>query len=67
MEVCNFVKVTNAINHANFDGCMLRGLISTKGKISAFPIGSRQHCLALLRCHVMGMALEHFRLFKECK
>jgi hypothetical protein len=33
MEVCTFVKVTNVINHANFGGCMLRGLVSAKGQI----------------------------------
>jgi hypothetical protein len=33
MEVCIFVKVTNVINHAKFGGCVLRGLVSAKGRI----------------------------------
>jgi hypothetical protein len=33
MEVCTSVKVTNVINHANFCGCRLRGLVSAKGRI----------------------------------
>jgi hypothetical protein len=33
MEVCTFVEVTNIINHANFGGCRLRGLVSAKGRI----------------------------------
>jgi hypothetical protein len=36
MEVCTFVKVTNVINHANFGGCMLRGLVSAKGQFRLF-------------------------------
>jgi hypothetical protein len=27
----NVVKVTSNINHGNFDGCMLRGLVYAKG------------------------------------
>jgi hypothetical protein len=40
MKVCTFVPVTNVINRANFGGCMLRGLVSAKGRIWAFPIGA---------------------------
>jgi hypothetical protein len=40
MDVCTFVKVTNIINHASFGNCMFRGLLSAKGRIQAFPIGS---------------------------
>jgi hypothetical protein len=37
MEVRVFVKVSNIINHASFGGCMLRGLVSAKGQLYAFP------------------------------
>jgi hypothetical protein len=40
MKVCTFFKVTNAINRANFGGCMLRGLVTAKDRIQAFPVGS---------------------------
>lgn len=38
MRVCTLIEVTNVINHANLDGCMLRSLVSAKGSIQAFSI-----------------------------
>jgi hypothetical protein len=40
VEVYKFVKVTNVINLANFDGCMLRGFGFCKGSNLGFPIES---------------------------
>jgi hypothetical protein len=40
VEVCTSVQISNVINHANFCGCRLRDLVSVKGRIQAFPIGS---------------------------
>jgi hypothetical protein len=33
MEVCSCVRVTNVINHADFVGCLLWGLVCAKCRI----------------------------------
>jgi hypothetical protein len=38
MEAGMIVTVINIINHANFDGCMLRGLVSAKGQSEVFAL-----------------------------
>jgi hypothetical protein len=40
MEVYKFVTITNVINRIICGGCMLKGLVSAKGHILAFPTGS---------------------------
>jgi hypothetical protein len=37
MDVCTSLWVTNVIIRVNFCGCSLRGLVSAKGRIQAFP------------------------------
>jgi hypothetical protein len=37
MEFCSFVKVTNTMNHVNFGGWMLRGLVFEKNRFKFLP------------------------------
>lgn len=55
MEVGTFFKVTNKINHANFRGCMLKGLVSAKSQILGFPIGSWHGPQNSALCYYAGM------------
>jgi hypothetical protein len=32
MDACMFVQLANVISHANFSGCILRNLVSAKGR-----------------------------------
>jgi hypothetical protein len=40
MEMYTFVRVTDIINYAKLFGCRSRGLVSAKGRIQAFAMGS---------------------------